>query len=312
MTASLAAVASSTTLPSQADAASRPGLPFLHWIDLSLPLESTPYEAGPLRVDYTDHRRGGDILGVLSRVSHYGSTARLLLAWVLNRLGIRALRARDFPDGQGMAWEHYRSLSTHHGTHLDAPWHFGPLCERQAAKTIDEIPLDWCFAPGLRIDVRQRPDPDWIRLRDIRSAVERDEIHIQPGRIVMLQTGMDTLWGTPEYLSRAPGVDPEGLAWIIDQGVRVIGIDAFGFDRPFGEMYREYRRTRDSLVLWPSHFVGRDKEYCHIEKLAHLDRLPGPEGFVVACFPVRVARGSAGWTRVAAGIPMPEGKHDAT
>jgi kynurenine formamidase len=282
----------------------------LRWIDLSQPLGPTPYEAGPLRMTYTDHRRGGDHLGILARLPHYGSFWRTLGAWLAHRLGIRALRPRDFPDGQGLAWEHFSSLSAHHGTHMDAPWHFGPRCAGRPARTIDEVPLDWCFGMGIRLDVRSRPDPRRIRLADVRDAVTRDGLAIGPGTIALIQTGQDRLWGTPAYLNETPGMDTEAVAWLVEQGVRVIGIDAFGFDRPFGTMYRNYLRTRDPRVLWPTHFVGRRIEYCHLEKLAHLDRLPGPEGFWVACFPVRIARGSAAWTRVVAGVP--EEEPDAT
>jgi len=278
-------------------------LPRLRWIDLSLPLEPTPYEAGPLRVDYTDHRQGGDQLGLLARVSDYGSFARLAWAWVKQRLGWRALRARDFPGGIGLASEHFRSLSSHHGTHLDAPWHYGPRCAGRPARTVDALPLGWCFAPGLRVDVRRRRDAAWVRLRDVRDALRRDGTAVRPGRIALLQTGLDRWWGTPRYLSAAPGVEAAVVAWLVDRGVRVIGIDAFGFDRPFAEMYRDFRRTRDARVLWPTHLAGREREYCQIEKLANLDALPGPEGFWVSCLPVRIARGGAAWTRAAAAVP---------
>jgi cyclase len=276
----------------------------LCWIDLSLPLEPTPYEAGPLRVDYVDHRRGGDQLGLLARVPDCGSFARLAWAWLKQRLGWRALRARDFPGGIGLASEHFRSLSSHHGTHLDAPWHYGPRCAGRPARTVDELPMDWCFAPGLRVDVRRRGDPAWIRLRDVRRALCRDGRVVRPGRIVLLQTGMDRWWGTPRYLTDAPGVDPHVVAWLADRGVRVIGIDAFGFDRPFAAMYRDFRQTRDPRVLWPAHLAGRAREYCQIEKLARLDALPGPEGFWVSCLPVRIARGGAAWVRAAAAVPV--------
>ena len=49
--------------------------------------------------------------------------------------------------------------------------------------------------------------------------------------------------------------------------------------------------------------VGIDLEYCHIEKLANLRALPAPFGFTVACFPVKLTRGSAGWSRVVAIFP---------
>jgi kynurenine formamidase len=57
--------------------------------------------------------------------------------------------------------------------------------------------------------------------------------------------------------------------------------------------------TGDAGLIWEGHRAGREIGYCHLEKLANLDRLP-PDGFMVACFPVKVHRGSAGWTRAVA------------
>jgi kynurenine formamidase len=36
-----------------------------------------------------------------------------------------------------------------------------------------------------------------------------------------------------------------------------------------------------------------------MEKLTNLESLP-PDGFMISCFPVKVHRGSAGWTRAIA------------
>ena len=39
--------------------------------------------------------------------------------------------------------------------------------------------------------------------------------------------------------------------------------------------------------------------YCHIEKLANLETLPD-DGFTVCCFPFKIKKGSAGFTRAVA------------
>ncbi|MGE5541414.1 MAG: cyclase family protein, partial [Bacillota bacterium] len=52
-----------------------------------------------------------------------------------------------FPDQMGLAAEEVHAI-THSGTHFDAPWHFGPTSEGKPAKTIDEVPLDWCYGDG--------------------------------------------------------------------------------------------------------------------------------------------------------------------
>jgi kynurenine formamidase len=88
--------------------------------------------------------------------------------------------------------------------------------------------------------------------------------------------------------------------WLIDKGCRVMGIDAWGWDRPFWAIKEEFSKTGDRSILWSGHYAGIDREFCHIEKLANLDKLPHPFGFKVACFPVKLTGGSAGWSRVAA------------
>ena len=80
----------------------------------------------------------------------------------------------------------------------------------------------------------------------------------------------------------------------------VIGTDAWSLDRPPMFMGRDFLADHDPTHLWPAHFVGREREYCQIEKLAHLGDLPSATGFTVACFPVRIERASAGWTRAVA------------
>jgi kynurenine formamidase len=52
-------------------------------------------------------------------------------------------------------------------------------------------------------------------------------------------------------------------------------------------------------VFWAAHYVGIDKEYCHIERLTNLDQLP-PTGFTICAFPLKVKGGSAGPARVVA------------
>src|SRR5262245_33250883 len=58
------------------------------------------------------------------------------------------LRREDLPDGEGWAVE-FVQLSTHNGTHLDAPYHFHSMMDnaigaKKPAIAIHEVPLVWC------------------------------------------------------------------------------------------------------------------------------------------------------------------------
>src|SRR5258706_9017491 len=68
------------------------------------------------------------------------------------------LRKEDLPDGAAWAVEKVE-LITHNGTHLDAPYHFHPTMNKgERAIAIDEVDLNWCFQPGVKLDFRNFPD----------------------------------------------------------------------------------------------------------------------------------------------------------
>ena len=132
--------------------------------------------------------------------------------------------------------------------------------------------------------------------------VEKIDYQLRPRDIVLLQTGADKRIDTPNYFAQ-PGLGRDGTLWLVEQGVRMIGIDAYTLDRPFAAMVADYRRTGDGRAIWPAHFAGITREYCQIEKLANLDQIPRPHGFYVSCLPVKIERASAGWCRAVALVP---------
>jgi kynurenine formamidase len=267
-------------------------------IDLSVPLMPSPSEATASHFRRRDHAEGARMLA-LSPVMDRRSIARTVRNAARDVVTRRRIRARDFPGGLGLAWETVR-VDTHHGTHVDAPWHYGPTCAGRPARTIDELPLEWFVAPGVRLDMRDKPAGATISAADLEDALDTAEHALAPSDIVLVWTGADAHWGRPDYLDCHCGLGEEATRWLLDRGVKVIGTDAWSLDRPARAMARDFARTRDAAVLWPAHFVGREREYCQIEKLAHLGELPGATGYTVACFPVAVSRGSAGWTRAVA------------
>jgi kynurenine formamidase len=208
-----------------------------------------------------------------------------------------------YSQGLGWAVEEIRAV-THTGTHVDAPYHYAPTSEGKPARTIDQVPLEWCLAPGVVIDVRHKAAGEFITIDDLQAALAKIEYQLKPRDIVLLQTGADKRIGTSEYFAQ-PGLGREGTLWLVEQGVKVIGIDAYTLDRPFTSMVADYKRTGDGRYIWPAHFAGITREYCQIEKLANLDLLP-PHGFLVSCLPVKIARASAAWCRAVALVPEEE------
>jgi kynurenine formamidase len=211
----------------------------------------------------------------------------------------KRLAEGDLPDREFLSNEELK-LSVHSGTHLDAPFHFGSQSEGQPSMTIEDVPLEWCFAPGAVLDVRHRGPGEEITAEDVKNGLRRLPEPVRAGDIVLLHTGADRYWGTPEYVTAHPGVSVAALSLLLDGGARIVGIDAAGFDRPTRSMIRGYAETGDTGQLWPAHFYGRKRTYCHIERLCNLDKLPAPQGFFIACFPVKIERAGAGWVRAVA------------
>jgi kynurenine formamidase len=241
-------------------------------IDLSVPVLDGPSEATPVEVSVLDHKAAPAALG---------------------------LSPEDFPEGEAISNETI-TLTTHTGTHMDAPLHYGLRSGGEAAAAVDEIPLDWCFAPGVRLDLRHVPPGAGITAADIQDALDKIPYVLRAGDIVLIWTGADRLWGSEAYRTDHPGMTRDSTAFLVERGINVIGTDAWGFDRPFASMLGDYRENRDNRVLWPAHLYGREKSYCQLEKLTNLDALPDAVGFTVACFPVRLAGLGAGWTRAVA------------
>ncbi len=209
------------------------------------------------------------------------------------------LTADKLPDGEAWAVEKV-IMSTHNGTHLDAPWHFASTMDGgKPAATIDRIPLDWCFRPGVKLDFRGMPDGYVCTAQDVECELTRIGHELAPLDIVLVNTAAGAAYGQDDYINRGCGIGREATLYLLERGVRVTGTDAWSWDAPFGHTKRKIAETGDFSLFWEGHKAGRDIGYCHLEKLANLEALP-PFGFTVACFPVKVERASAGWTRAVA------------
>ncbi|MBG9390432.1 cyclase family protein [Caenimonas aquaedulcis] len=213
------------------------------------------------------------------------------------------LRKEDLPDGEGWAVEFVR-LCTHNGTHLDAPYHFhstmnGALGQAERSIAIDEVPLDWCFQPGVKLDFRHLPDGHVVTAREVEAELARIGHALQPLEIVVVNTRAGSRYGQADYLSAGVGMGYEATMYLLERGVRLTGTDAWSWDAPFSHTAEKYRQTGDASLVWEGHKAGRDIGYCHLEKLSNLEALPD-HGFYVSCFPHKIRGASAGWTRAVA------------
>jgi kynurenine formamidase len=249
-------------------------------IDLSAPIRPDPEEyPDPLRTEiaFADHVAGAKAIQTLFGV------------------GPELLR-----DGEGWAVETFTRLGTHNSTHVDAPWHYNSTIGGERAQTIDELPLEWFHAPGVVLDFTAREDGDAIDTGDVEAELARIGHALAPLDVVLVHTGRDAFYAELDYIARGPGVTAGATRWLYEQGVRVMGIDAWGWDRPLHLQAQEANEKREAGIFWAAHQA--DLPYSQIERLVNLDQLP-PSGFKVACFPLRVVGGSAAPARVVAILP---------
>jgi kynurenine formamidase len=245
-------------------------------IDLSAPIVASPPTVPAFQrndVEYFDHAAGAaEIEGL------YGVPARLLR------------------DGEGWTRE-VVSLGTHNSTHVDAPYHYNSRIAGRPAATIDELPLERFFGPGVVLDFTDRADGEAVDTADVESALEAIAHTLSPGEIILIHSGRDAFYGQQDYMDRGPGVTAAATRWMYEQGVRVMGIDAWGWDRPLRLQAQDALERQEPGIFWEAHQA--DLDYSQIERLVNLDQLP-PTGFTVACFPLRITRASAAPARVVA------------
>jgi kynurenine formamidase len=249
-------------------------------VDLSVALENDVFSDPPPmmpKIDYIDHKQSAP------GMAQY----------------FPGLRVDQFPGGEGWAIETL-AISTHNGTHLDAPYHFHSTMDGgKRAITIDEVPLDWCFRPGVKLDFRHFEDGYVVRRGDIDAELKRIGHDLQPFDIVVVNTSAGSRYGQSDYLLKGCGMGREATLHLLERGVRITGTDAWSWDAPFIYTAKRFAESGDPSIIWEGHRAGMEIGYCHIEKLTNLETLPA-NGFEIACFPWKIKGASAGFTRAVA------------
>ncbi|GLQ25790.1 cyclase family protein [Sulfitobacter pacificus] len=250
------------------------------FIDISVALEAGIPSDPPImlpEIDYFDHSQtAGQIAGFFPGLKDY-----------------------DLPGGEGWAVETLR-ISSHNGTHLDAPYHHhSTMNGGERAITIDEVPLEWCQNPGVKLDFRHLPDGHIVTPAEVEAELARIKHELQPFDIVVVNTSAGAKYGQDDYLDSGCGMGRDATLWLLERGVRITGTDAWSWDAPFSITARRWAENPDPSIIWEGHRASIDIGYCHIEKLSNLEALPAT-GFTISCFPIKLKNGSAGFTRAVA------------
>ncbi len=165
-------------------------------------------------------------------------------------------------------------LGDHIGTHMDSLRHM-----RDDAPGPEGIPLEYCFGDGVCLDFRHLPKGAGITVSDAKQALTKTGVTLKPLDIVLIHTGAGAIQDKDAYLTDHVGMTGEATHWFLDQGIKMMGIDAVTFDPPVWAMFERKQ-------FWEAHRVMLEREYYHLENLTNLDRLPA-HGFTISVFPVK-------------------------
>lgn len=258
-------------------------------IDLSLPIDDAAFEVHKVDIERVSHQAG---IEKFNRVM----MGKTILGKLKYLVGQRILKKEDLPDEEFLSLEIVHS-PVHIGTHLDYSFHYGSQSEGRPSKTAEEIPLEYCYADGVKLNLTHKKPDETITASDLEQALKKISYHLKSLDIVLLYTAADKFYGSPKYFSDYPGVDISAIDYLLDRGTKIFGVDTMGIDRPYKYMLKEF--IEQKKPLYPAHFYGRKREFIHIERLANLENLPD-YGFKVICFPVKIKKTGAAWARVVA------------
>lgn len=128
------------------------------------------------------------------------------------------------------------SLGTHAGTHIDVPNHF-----IEGARSITDLNADEFVWPVYVVDVRGITNFETaLTIQDIK-AYEAANGKIEPGSLVVMQTGLEdvyandydlgNIYGSDFFVNGNPGFSGEAVQWMFDErGIAGTGSDAYGPD----------------------------------------------------------------------------------
>ncbi len=148
------------------------------------------------------------------------------------------------------------TIGTHHGTHLDAMFHF-----LEDGRTVDRMPLEWFCGPA-RVLRLPKQAGDEITPDDLRPF----EPHLGPEAKVILATGWHRHFGAPDFFTDHPSLTAGAARYLASRRIRLLGMDMPSPGKTWLEIHHILQARGTEIVL--------------VEALANLDALPDEFTFI--------------------------------
>lgn len=155
------------------------------------------------------------------------------------------------------------SISTHQGTHLDAPFHF-----LDGGRTVEQLDLHKCIGDAILVDLSAKQPKEPIEVADFLPY----ESAITEGALVIYRTGWDRQFPQKHYFSDFPYMTIELAQWLAERRIGMIGMDV---------------PTPNPQDYDPVHKILLGAEIVIVEGLAHLEQI-GRDRFFFMAAPLRI------------------------
>lgn len=132
-------------------------------------------------------------------------------------------------------------MSSHTGTHMDAPYHFFPK-----GKKINEIAVETFVADALLFKLRKRAK-EYITKDDIVNFEKKARIHKSDA--IVFSTGWEDHANKNDYLTSNPGLSKDAAEYLVDKKVSIVGIDSANIDHPSADDFAAHNILLPKGVL---------------------------------------------------------------
>ena len=155
------------------------------------------------------------------------------------------------------------STGMHVGTHIDGPQH-----TTSDTRMISELPLEMFTGKGVLIDVR------WEMVIEFKESYNT---MISPDSVVLFFSGLNIIYGTPQYFTNYPVISEELARFLANKHIKIVGIDWFSPDYP----------------PYPIHDIFLKNNILILENLTNLEQLLNKTNFEVFAFPLKIEADSS-------------------